>query len=353
MRLGHLITLVFLSLADISFFAEKSVAEIVIGDVPLEKNSNIGLGRPTSITGSPIIISRPQYVISWNVETRSPEWVSWALNSENLGDVSRSSTFHLDRELDLVLRDQNRKSVSPNDYKGTCIDRGHQVPSADRTASEADNQSTFFMSNVTPQSAFLNRRLWVSLERFVRRRIVAHGARAYLITGAVYDSDSKNIGPDQDIKVPKSNFKVVVFTQENGLIGRASRSKFLVINLPNITSRGTNPVTDHQQACMDAGKTAESEEANLQAIWRPYVEDLTDIESSSGLSFDFLRSSHQMTPDEVDELIADDVKIFKGSSVTIRCQIEREFLSSWPNENSVGRSFSRLKTGGYDKTPCY
>jgi endonuclease G len=153
-----------------------------------------------------------------------------------------------------VLRDQNRRSVSPNDYRGTCIDRGHQVPSADRTSSEADNQSTFFMSNVTPQSAFLNRRLWVSLERFVRRRIVATVERAYLITGSIYDAESQDIGPDRDIKVPKSNSKVVVFTRGEGRLGHASTSRFMAINLPNVTSRGTNPVTDYRQACVDAGK---------------------------------------------------------------------------------------------------
>jgi endonuclease G len=306
LRRIYLITLICLSVADISFFAENSVAEIVIGDVPLSENANISLGRPTTVTGNQIIISRPQYVISWNVETRSPEWVSWALKPESLGDASRSNTFHLDKELDVVLRDQNRRSVSPNDYRGTCIDRGHQVPSADRTASEADNQSTFFMSNVTPQSAFLNRKLWVSLERFIRRRILARSERAYLITGSIYNSESQTIGPNQDIKVPKSNFKVVVFAEGDGRIGYGSKSRFMAINLPNVTSRGTNPVTDYRQACIDAGKAGKVEESNLQAIWRPYLEELAAIESSGRLSFDFLRSIHEMTPEEVDELIAED-----------------------------------------------
>ncbi len=326
MRLRYLIGLIFLSFADILFFAENSFAEIVIGDVPLSENSNVGLGRPTAITGNPIIISRSQYVISWNVETRSPEWVSWTLHPESLGDASRSNTFHLDKELDVVLRDQNRRSVSPNDYRGTCIDRGHQVPSADRTASEADNQSTFFMSNVMPQSAFLNRKLWVSLERFVRRRIVAMGGRAYLITGSIYDAQSQNIGPDQDIKVPKSNFKVVVFTGGEGRLGHASTSRFMAINLPNVTSRGTNPMTDYQQACIDAGKTGKTEETKVQAIWRPYLEGLTTIESSGGLSFEFLRSIHEMTPQEVDELIAEDAQTlirwsgFRGQTFWVQPQ---------------------------------
>lgn len=334
MRRRHWITLICLSVADISFFAGNSVAEIVIGDVPLSENSNVSLGRPTTVTGNPIIISRSQYVISWNVETRSPEWVSWTLKPESLGDASRSNSFHLDRELDLVLRDQNRRSVSPNDYRGTCIDRGHQVPSADRTASEADNQSTFFMSNVTPQSAFLNRKLWVSLERFVRRKIVAMGGHAHLITGSIYDAQSQNIGPDQDIKVPKSNFKVVVFTGGEGRFGHASTSRFMAINLPNVTSRGTNPVIDYRQACIDAGKAGKTEETNLQAIWRPYLVDIGTIESSGGLSFEFLRSIHQMTSKEVDELIAEDSQIFMGSSTFT----ERIFLAQpqrifpWPKQ---------------------
>lgn len=299
--------LLFLSAADICFWSERSVAEIIIGDMPLDQNPNVKLGLPSPSSDRQVIISRPQYVISWNIDRRSPEWVSWLLTERNFGESTRTNVFHLDRDLEVVLKDQNRKSVSPSEYRNTCLDRGHQVPSADRTSTDPDNESTFLMSNVAPQSAFLNRRTWVSLERFVRRRILVQNESAHIYTGSIYSGDSETIGPNKDIHVPISNFKIVVLQSNSRFSKGEVGGKFFVVNFANVTSQGTSPVTDQNQACMDAAHTPRLNDSDSQALWRPYLSSLDQIEGASGLSFDFLRQVHQLTAAEVDELLAEDV----------------------------------------------
>jgi len=305
-RSGFLFLLV-LSVADICLWSENSIAEIVIGDIPLEKNPNAKLGLPSAINDSYIVISRPQYVISWNFERRAPEWVSWLLTQDDFGESTRTNVFHLDRELDAVLKAQNRKSVSPSEYRNTCLDRGHQVPSADRTATEPDNESTFLMSNVAPQSAFLNRRTWVSLERFLRRRIVLKNEIAQVFTGSIYAENSETIGPAKDIHVPLSNFKIIALRPNSGLSEEVTNWKYFVVNFSNVTSTGTSPVKDQNQACFDSAHTPRLNESDSNALWRPHLSTLDQIEEASGLSFDFLQTAHQLSASEVDELILADL----------------------------------------------
>lgn len=279
---------------------------VVVGDTPIIDNPQVAAGIPSSGQSQTITVSRKQYVVSWDYIRRIPEWVAWTLNKRLLGDVSRSNVFRLDRDLDEALADENQESVAPNDYKGSCLDRGHQVPSGDRTATDLDNQATFFMSNIAPQSAYLNRRTWVSLERFLRRQVLERNASLQIYAGAIPDPKNTVIGPKDNIQVPLKNFKIAVFMPSkpsNFSVGPKD-VKFFVVNFPNLTSKGTNPVQDHAQACYDSEHTVRLEETNREAYWRQHLSSLRNIEEDSGISFDFLHRAHEMTAKEVDALIA-------------------------------------------------
>lgn len=286
----------------LSIFSGAVYGGVVVGDTPIDDNPQVVMGLPDSKSETSITVSRKQYVISWDYKRRNPEWVAWTLNKRLLGDVTRSNVFRLDRDLDEALSDHNMESVTPSDYKGSCLDRGHQVPSGDRTASDLDNESTFLMSNIIPQSAHLNRRTWVSLERFLRRQVLENNQHIQIFAGAIRDPKGSAIGPDQDIHVPLANFKVAVFMPNKREQGKG-QARFFVANFPNVTSKGTNPVTDHKQACYDSEHTVRLDEANRQAYWRMYLTKLNEVEKASGIKFDFLETAHEMTAKEVDDLI--------------------------------------------------
>jgi hypothetical protein len=84
--------------------------------------------------------------------------------------------------------------------------------------------------------------------------------------------------------------------------------RFFVVDFPNVTSRGTNPVVDHEQACYDSDHTVRLDESNRQAIWRPFLSTLSQVEKESGIDFSFLRDLREMTATEVDELITAESK---------------------------------------------
>ena len=135
-----------------------ALAQAIIGGVDLTKNPNLIFTAPKSADPkSEVIISRAEYVISYNRKFREMNWASWVVSPDSIGHSGRSGKFMADDELENYLRQYNEHVVGPNDYKGSCFDRGHQVPSGDRTSSEAVNKRVFYMSNMIPQTAHLNK----------------------------------------------------------------------------------------------------------------------------------------------------------------------------------------------------
>jgi DNA/RNA endonuclease G (NUC1) len=303
LRFHNKLILMALAIAP-AIFTDATYGGVVVGDTPIDDNPQVVLGLPSSGNESSITVSRKQYVLSWNFDKRIPEWVAWSLNKRQLGDVTRSNVFRLDRDLDEALADQELDSVGPNDYKGSCLDRGHQVPSGDRTARDLDNEATFLMSNIMPQSAYLNRRTWVSLERFLRRQVLENNQVIQIYAGAIPYSRENGIGPQKNIQVPAANFKLAVFMPRPR--DRDQKAKFFVVNFPNVTSKGTNPVKDQKQACWDSEHTVRLDETNRQPFWRDHLTKLNSVEKHSGIRFDFLSDAHEMTSAEVDALITEE-----------------------------------------------
>ncbi|MDO9182302.1 MAG: DNA/RNA non-specific endonuclease, partial [Bacteriovorax sp.] len=159
--------LIFVFLLTVSFqnlaFAK---IEIVLGNAPLEGNPNLAFKLPAN-NNNEIIISRDQYILSYDKIRRSPFWVAWKLEADQIGNSGRANKFLQDTDLEVYLNKSapTLHAVDPNEYKGSCFDRGHQVPSADRTDSKENNQATFLMSNMIPQTPYLNRVIWEHLEQ--------------------------------------------------------------------------------------------------------------------------------------------------------------------------------------------
>ena len=104
--------------------------------------------------------------------------MSWHLGASDLGSAARySGNFITDTSLPT-----GRYRVTHYDYTNSGYDRGHMTPSADRTASDADNQATFILTNLLPQAPTLNQGLWAQLEGHARD-LVGQGNELYIISG--------------------------------------------------------------------------------------------------------------------------------------------------------------------------
>lgn len=113
--------------------------------------------RPEARYGVPaadqILVNR-QYIVGYSFLFRQPRWALQLIDpttQEVDKTVRRQIRFREDVRLPEMFRS------SEGDYTGSGFDRGHLISSADRKARMVVNSETFLMSNICPQSPYLNR----------------------------------------------------------------------------------------------------------------------------------------------------------------------------------------------------
>ncbi len=91
--------------------------------------------------------------------------------------------------------------------------RGHQLPSADRSASRELNRTTFYFSNMVPQNQTHNGGVWNALEEQVRK-LSKTVDTLYVVTGVGFDDTNYQYTQDRsgvDCPIPDYFYKVVVW----------------------------------------------------------------------------------------------------------------------------------------------
>ena len=120
----------------------------------------------------------------------------------NSTDFERKNNFRSDPAVETG-------SANPKDYVGSGYDRGHLVPAASMQWSENAMSESFFMSNMAPQTPYLNRGKWGQLEKKVREWAVKN-KNLYVITGPIFNATpSKFIGENR-VAIADSFYKVVL-----------------------------------------------------------------------------------------------------------------------------------------------
>lgn len=144
-----------------------------------------------------------RYTFLYKPSCKVSQWVAYKLTlSDMSGDTDRSDAFRPDPRLEIY----GWASAVDADYRGSGYDRGHLLPSADRTCSEAANRATFLYSNMAPQLPKLNRGAWKTLEEKLRELAKDYDT-LYIVVGTVLDGRLRTIG--EGVTVPELFFKAV------------------------------------------------------------------------------------------------------------------------------------------------
>ncbi len=150
------------------------------------------------------ILKREGYIVSYNKETKIPNWVAWHLTSEHTTGTYRrpSSAWHEDIEVPAP-----RATLA--DYRGVSWSRGHMCPAGDNKWSQNAMYETFLFSNCCPQNANLNSGDWNQIEMLCRRWAERYGD-VYIVCGPVlFRQEHETIGSNK-VVVPEAFFKVVL-----------------------------------------------------------------------------------------------------------------------------------------------
>lgn len=152
------------------------------------------------------LIVRDQYALAYDRDRGIPSWVSWHLDAADIGSVPRCDKVSVGFQPDTSLP-TGWYQVKPSDYTGSGYDRGHMTPSADRSGTtQADNCTTFLMTNVLPQAPQLNQGLWADLEGYART-LVGQGDELYIIAGG---SGALGTLAGGKLTIPAATWKVML-----------------------------------------------------------------------------------------------------------------------------------------------
>jgi len=175
---------------------------------PNQDNEHLTWGLP-SIDGQVII--REGYALLHDGNKKIPLWVSYHLTKEDLqGTTGRTDNFRPDPEI------PKGKRAELSDYYKSGYDRGHMAPAGDMKRSKKVMSESFYLSNMCPQEAGLNRYKWRILEEKTRVFTQVKG-ESWIITGPVFmdiDGDGKKdclgkIGSNL-VWVPTHFYKIII-----------------------------------------------------------------------------------------------------------------------------------------------
>ncbi len=230
-------------------------------------NVNLTMGNPSGAVHDAnypanYLIMRGQYCESYNRDRGIPNWVSWQLSQAWLGSASRG-TFKTDASLP-----SGWYQVSTGDYTGSGFSRGHMCPSADRTLTEADNDTVFLMSNIIPQNQNNNGGPWEKLETYCRA-LATQGYVLYIVSGGYGDGGVQ------------TDSTAVIYTINGGKIAVPAKTWKVVLVLP----AGTNDVSRVTSSTRCIAVLMDN--ANIPATdsWGNYRVSVDYIESLTGYDF--------------------------------------------------------------------
>lgn len=220
------------------------------------------MGNPNSATNdvanfNNYLMQKTYYTLSYSRDRGIPNWVSWHLESADIGSTPRQDDFRAD-----VSLPAGWYQVGSSAFSGSGFDRGHNCPSGDRTSSIPVNSSTFLMTNMIPQAPNNNQQTWANMESYTRTLVTA-GNEVYVImgnygVGGTGSNGSANTINGGHVTVPNRIWKVVVVLPygSDDLNRVTTATRVIAVNTPN-----TN---------------------NINSDWRNFRTSVDAIEASTG-----------------------------------------------------------------------
>lgn len=151
------------------------------------------------------------FLVGYSDLRGNPLWVSYRLTPPPAThrNLRRPGRFRTDwRNLSLISHD---------DYRDSGYDRGHMAPNHaigvlyGRTA----QRDTFLMTNIVPQKAELNRRLWERLEEAELDRFARRQGMVWVLSGPIFDDSVERLRSAGRVEIPDAFYKIYASPQAN------------------------------------------------------------------------------------------------------------------------------------------
>lgn len=180
-----------------------------------------------------ILLCRIAYKLSYNTETRQPNWVAWRLTRNHTdGPFPRKGVpyydesgkaigigafsdeiIHGDYFIDMDVPTPRQEHIDWKEHP-TGIDHGHMCPAADCKWDKGAMNQSFLLTNMCPQDHDLNGGDWDKLENKCRTWAKRYG-EIYIVAGPIFENDERHCFGINRIPIPDAFFKVILCTSGN------------------------------------------------------------------------------------------------------------------------------------------
>jgi endonuclease G len=172
------------------------------------------------------LVVKPQYVVSFDTVTKTPNWVSWQYSLAWDGDAGRVGTWNPDPAIPAGLQ------AKDSNYTNSGYSRGHLCPSDDRTMTAVDNDATFEFTNAVPQLQPFNDGTWKQLETEAHQLTADAGTTLFLMAGPLREWVAYI---DGGVLIPSALWKVLVVLDGPDLSAASvtTSTRVIAVIMPN------------------------------------------------------------------------------------------------------------------------
>lgn len=170
------------------------------------------------VPAADLVLFNRHYVLGYSFYFRQAKW-ALEIVDRSMTQLDRADNFRPDYRIPDMFR------ADLADYKNSGYDRGHLVPSADKTETNLQNSETFLLSNMSPQKPEFNRNIWKKLEDAVRQLDAQEKIyETYVISGPIFNFDVPVLtmsSKDENgvtLPIPHAYFKSVLAENNKGAL---------------------------------------------------------------------------------------------------------------------------------------
>jgi endonuclease G, mitochondrial len=198
-----------------------------------QQNALRNLHCPWGVPASPTnaenehLLYQFEWLTLYDDDLRMPLWVTYEYTkNQALANVAvRQDCFRRDNRL------SNSVASFCEDYDEPLYDRGHMVPANDLKRGQSSMDNSFLFSNMAPQRANFNQKIWEYLERRVKGW-ARNADGIYVTTGAVFDknndqirdndTEANRVAPRNRVAVATHFYKIILKRRPNGIMDTIS-----------------------------------------------------------------------------------------------------------------------------------